>query len=170
MSDAFNPDFVARINGNNIVSPRVPLVRAYVHQAGLDLWGGDSPKARVAEAARHLNDVLMGEHPNMDGLEFLFAFLWGEESCGEHHSMVDFIGGFNQGTEWPGNPSFYFWQTLDKSPIDIRRYGATCGDGLIVLGDEEKWRRKVRSFDEYRAKAPPISFASPKLIVDDYSL
>jgi len=70
--------------------------------------------------------------------------------------MIDFFG-FRGGISPMENPEIYSFVTREGVLVPQKNglSAIGCGDGLIVLAAEERYRRRV-SFDDYEAIPPKI--------------
>ena len=89
--------------------------------------------------------------------DYLLGAIWGKKD----EKIIDLFG-FSDISEWPGNPdvtSFVIknggYDTREDDDSFVESY--TCGDTLIMLGEEEKYRRTTKSLDEYMRNPPEIS-------------
>ena len=131
----FAPDVCARINLPNLEIP----VRAYVHNFGFEGAYGNLNSAK---------DYLKSLIGNIEGnFDYSLVMLWGEDSV----KMAD-VFLYHDINQWPGNPlvSASWFKENSVQPFD----GVTCGDGIILLGFEEQYRRIKRSLVEY-VHGPP---------------
>src|SRR3989344_1560216 len=120
-------NLVARIN----LPEHLPRVRAYVHGFGLDSAYNHS----FDFAKSHLLEVLENSKAGKN-FDFMLAILWGTDSS----KKIDFFGYSGLSEEWKSNPGVESWVTKDGLTVPAK-YGTnlqiTCGDGLIILGEEE---------------------------------
>lgn len=139
--------FVARVN----LPYQGPPTRAYVHQAGLDLFGADDPHAA---AKQYLLESLAGNRGAFADQTYLLAAVWGDAARQER--VID-VFGFSDvhPDQWPGNPDVSGW--VIRNGIIVPSTKLTCGDMTIVLGEEEKYRRNSRSLEEYLVNPPVIN-------------
>lgn len=143
-----SPLFAGRLNW-----PSARL-RAYIHLAGLGIYGPNKNALYcINKAAQHLENTFQNPSPEVaellakDKADYFLAAVWNNGS-----PVIDFFrfGGIR---EWPGNPEMR--QIVVRERKVIQDYGATCEDGLIMLGAEAQYRRKTSGLTEY-LKYPPI--------------
>lgn len=146
-------DLLGRIN----VPTREIPVRAYIHSDGntvyagrqLGLFGpGEEP---LGEAREHLLEALDCKTIPTE-LQYILAIMWGKNK----DRMIDCFGFFNLPTEpeaWPGNPTVIGWGLINKTYSDRC---TACGDGLIILGEEEQYRRSCDSLETFLHQVPTI--------------
>ncbi len=146
--------FIGRINLPDLKVP----VRAYVHEAGFN----EAYKGDIEEAQAYLKDFMTDSLRWYSGKEimkfdYLLGAIWGKKD----EKIIDLFG-FSDISEWPGNPdvtSFVIknggYDTREDDDSFVESY--TCGDTLIMLGEEEKYRRTTKSLDEYMRNPPEIS-------------
>ena len=113
---------------------RLPPIRVYLHSAGQEIYEGSENKAKD-----HLGEVLQMPPPGVDYSQFdyLLAAMWGDEATGE--KVIDFFG-FSDVQPWLGNPDVKLWVVRNGV---LAPKATTCGETLIMLGEEEKYRRKM---------------------------
>lgn len=130
--------------------------RVYVHSAGLrEVYEGDPDNAvehfinvawpRAIEARRR------GEFP-LDAAYFL-AIIWGKPDT--QSPMTDLFMFRDFGSTWPGNPEVLA-SVMERGRI-IYPSSIGCGDGLIMLGAEERLRRTKPNLQTYLESEVPVS-------------
>ncbi len=117
--------------------------RGYVHEFGYDVWGN---KGKVV--IEYLSNCLKNMPKGFMEDDFILAALWGNNG----KRMIDCIGLRGIKNNWSGNPEVNAW-VYDNGVYIITR-NITCGDGLIMLGEEEKFRRTTSSLEEYKYEFP----------------
>jgi hypothetical protein len=151
------PRFVARFNvPNRFLLPG----RAYLHQAGLqEAFGSQDP---VGEAGRHFLDVLgiMNRGEIGKRYDFILATIYGDI---EHRKSIDCFG-FTCLYPWPGNPDISPW--VCKNGVFVLDKVTTCGDSMIVLGQEEAHRRACGDIVAYLCNPPKIEVEGREKIED----
>jgi len=126
----------------------MPPTRAYLHSAGLhEAFGTENP-FQVAE--EHLVSILEEDRELLIKYDYLLCALWGLDT----NRRMDLFG-FKDIREWPGNPDVYPLVYEDKTWLNPDEYGLTCGDFLMVLGQEETYRR-ITNREQYFAQPPSI--------------
>lgn len=163
------PNFLARFYGKlaykvrdssgNIRSFDLPI-RAYVHETGFfKAYSHD-----LGEAMNHLSFTIMlhnaVEQNPMNAIDSRFQYalaaLWGHLN----ERMIDFIGfsdidKSDEPKNWPGNPQMtpmIFKNGIYSPDSKV----ATCGDGLVMLGIEEKHRRGRKNLKDFIEHPPKI--------------
>ncbi len=138
--------------------PRSPLLlknntRIYVHRSffspqELKSWTGT---IQISNKAVGYAERLLERNMNQfQGLDYSVGSLWRDERMRFHADMF----GFGNIREWPGNPNMYAYTFENESPVELG-FNTTCGDTLILLGEEEKQRRRLPTLEEY-LKSQPI--------------
>ncbi len=128
-------------------------MRAYVHEAGLK-----EAYRRIDDAGEYLRNALDTYKSECSRYKFILAALWGRVSDNSVEKVADFFGLSDISDEkWPGNPDVSAW--VVKNGIYVREGypqpgQITCGDTIMVLGEEEKHRRECASLTTY-ATIPP---------------
>ncbi len=126
-----------------------PPTRAYVHQGGiLDAFGHAT--LCVDEHAREHLLYMLGRISPAVKPDYILATLWGNN----YHKMIDFFC-FSNVANWPGNPDVEAFVT-ENGIVVPKRAALTCGDTLIMLGVEEKYRRGTDNFRSYISTPPPF--------------
>ena len=118
--------------------------RCYLHNCGIEAYGGKpfaQAKADFLEALEKLEIA----YPWSIGI------LWGDSGV-----RVTEIFAFSGIKSWPGNPDIVYYQ-FRNGEFAFNPLNLTCGDGLMVLGEEEKFRRTTSSLEEYLSSPPRFS-------------
>ncbi len=141
--------FIGRIN---LPDHKVP-VRAYVHESGFQSAYDSNPTT----VGSHLEKLLNGSlWYRLDPFTFVLAELWGEDK----DKMIDFFGVKCTDAHWPGNPIYSSWITKNGVLVPQSRspskYEVTCGDGIILVGQEEAYRRTTRDLRDFANRPPTI--------------
>jgi len=124
-----------------------PPVRAWVHEAGNEIYG--VLETGLTEARHYLRHCLELHKENLAQFQYVLAAIWGEET----DKVID-VFGFKDINDWPGNPDVQPW--IIRNGLWRREDSATCGDGIILLGQEEEYRRVCGSLDDYMANPPQL--------------
>lgn len=144
--------FIARISAPDWKIP----VRAYLHSSGIEAFdltrerGVSKERHRPLAAAEYLGLNVLGDHAIPSNYlhnselfkqaKYLLVALYGSNN----HIMAE-VFGYGDFEDWPGNPTKYRWTFEDISQITTAEDG--CGDTDIVLGEEEKLRRRPEISD-----------------------
>ncbi len=151
--------FIGQINLPEAKTP----TRAYVHEAGIGAYITSGEPFHVdsitpiQNARRHLEEVLTRGLVVPQNLQYMIAILWGNE---DKEKVVDCFGfsGIQGFPHWPGNPEVQSWVLINgvyhHNP-EIQR-NITCGDGLLILGQEEGYRRHCKTLESYLQNPPPL--------------
>lgn len=146
ITDSKAPKFVARYTWwENPLTP----VRAYIHQN----TGRAFDDSKVEDLTAYLRWALQNTAHLTSAAKFSIAFLWGQED----RRMIDLFGysDIEKPDGWGGNPEVTSY-VLENGVYKPERKDITCGDGLIILGDEERHRRRTNSLTEYLESVPVI--------------
>ena len=189
MQGQTKPNIVARMNQPSAN----PSGRAYVHGYGLSAFDKmDLGKPclllanrevitnkRIFNALDHYQRVWSNtyemDHENFGDpatngrthrFKFIIGIVWGND---EGDKMIDAFG-YKLTPTWPGNPEIYNWTFKNgvlipepsQKPSGLKNI--TCGDGIIIMGEEEKYRRKCRALYDYTGHPPDIE--GLKLLAD----
>jgi len=123
--------------------------RAYIHNCGLCEVYSD-----IYEAANYFARIVDDKHFPIR-FDYLIATIWAKSSTKEQ--IVDCFG--YHVDQWPGNPDVTAWSINNGiyTHADRALKELTCGDTLIVLGEEEQYRRTTKSLEDYLSTRPKIS-------------
>ena len=145
--------FIARIN----IAKNTPPVRAYVHECGF----AEVYRSDFLQAQKYLTDVLLENPLQFQTYQFILAVMWGFNKREMPYRMIDFCGLNDLPTStsaWPGNPNVWPFVFQNGARVQhLEKTHATCGDGLIIFGREESYRRTCASLEEYATSPPVIS-------------
>lgn len=126
----------------------------------------------VKEAAKHINDVIRDESPSLEVarsklFDITNAIMWGSD---KGDKMIDFFGigsDYSLRKNWNSNPDVFSWVTKNGIIVPSTRISEiTCGKGMIIMGEEERYRRTVSS-DDYFLHPPKIKDLG--IAYEDYS-
>lgn len=176
------PNIMARAN----IPYKNPSGRIYFHSAGMESFENVkiSPDVRnlfdtekyplIAKAYTHLREVyeslifkgipIRRNDDKKDKFDYLIAIAWGNNG----EKIIDFIGYWGLRKEgfiknWPTNPEIYTWITKNGVIVSDKENpfpgvkNIFCGDGAIILGEEEKYRRACKNEWEYSKNPPKIN-------------
>jgi len=120
--------------------------RFYLHNVGIEVFGSNP----ISSARNELSSVL--GKIDEDYL-WVIGILWGDSGI----PIVE-VFAYNgiQRSKWPGNPEVFYFQFRSRQLVEDSR-SLTCGDGLMILGREEEFRRHKRTLKEYINDAPRFS-------------
>jgi hypothetical protein len=148
---AYMPRIRARFNAPDWFPP----VRAYFHEAGLVQAFQTEAITPELNAINHLQDIFRYRKFETKDFKYCLAMVWGDNE----DKMIDMIGVKDVPTtpdklDWPGNP---------EMPIFIFRNGVyqpqeknLCEDGMIVLGEDARYRRYCNNLQQYLENPPEI--------------
>ena len=146
MTEKHAPKIIGRITFPN------RRMRAYIHGGGIENFDTFHHEGLNA-ALSHFNPVLSKYIGSMvdENTNYSLAMIWHDGETG----VVDFFrySGLDL-NNWPSNPemdSFVF-----KDGLYVPGKPVTCGDGTIILGLEEQFRRKTKNLDEFSRNSPKI--------------
>ncbi len=141
--------FKARLNYPDFFKDGSLSLRAYLHQAGFQVYGTvDSANQYFVETVRNLKGQLIGN------FEFILAAIWATED--PRAKFIDFCGLSDIGDRerWLGNPDVSPW--VVKDGLIVPKKEQTCGDALIVFGEEENFRRKTLDLEQFSIQMPDL--------------
>lgn len=127
-----------------------PPVRAYVHSAGFSIFG------LLEEAEIYLMKALDSKEQKeaSQGADYILAAIWGDTR--DSAEVIDFFA-YSGIKEWPGNPDVSAWMVRAGHQLSLEpRSVATCGDTTIILGEEEKRRRKAKNLEDFMQRGPEL--------------
>lgn len=121
--------------------------RFYLHSAGLEEVFGTNINARD-----YLSECIDNHLAAFSLYSYVLGTVWGDLQSGD--KLVDVFGFMLK--NWSDNPDVYPW--IVKNGVytpqgNILKY---CGDTLILLGEEEKFRRTRKSLEEYMFYDPDL--------------
>lgn len=135
------PAFSGRLS---IQYDNLPPARVYVHESAGD---GDELGSCASRGVTSVNS----NKTLLSGADFLLVAVW-RDGCDD---MVDLFK-FGDSEGWPGNPGMKAY-VLRNGVYRLDEQFHTCGDMLIVIGEEEKYRRSTPSLEAYLASPPMIA-------------
>jgi hypothetical protein len=150
------PNFRTRLH----LHANEPPTRVYFHESCFrnetfpELARDDKKNATAhgyanREAIRnYVKGVLANASPRSPSA-FILAAAWAEG----RRRMLD-IFSYSGITDWPGNPDVEAFVMQDGVLVPNRPI--TCGDTLIILGAEEKYRRTTKHIYEYKDIPPKL--------------
>jgi hypothetical protein len=133
-------------------SKNKPPVRVYAHQAGFE---GCSSYASLPYEG--FEEALKSIKSKISKLDYILATTWADEKT--RAKNIEFFG-FKLWGKWPGNPEMYAWQMQNRVYVPNNKIGsraASCGDGLIMLAQEEIYRRSCKNLREYTSRPAIIN-------------
>ena len=124
-------------------------IQVYLHNVGIEAFGSNP----ISSARNELSSVL--GKIDEDYL-WVIGILWGDYGI----PIVE-VFAYNgiQRNKWPGNPEVFYFQFRSRQLVENSR-SLTCGDGLMILGREEEFRRHKKTLKEYINDAPRFSSGS----------
>ena len=137
--------FVERFD---ILNPRFDG-RAYVHEVGFH----EAFEGNVEHVRAYLFEVLRGQQ-RLEGTQFVLAAIWGNK----RRDKVTDLFAYSDIREWPGNPTIDTYNI--KNGLWLPTSSKTCGDALIVLGEEERHRRTTPNLTAYLKTGPDMRVLS----------
>lgn len=126
--------------GKDVIEYQGFPTKLYVFRSYLDTFG---------ETRRPSNLLIrtLSEHPEiMDPHVFAIAFAFGDLD-GEQVEGIDILSARLR-NGWEGNPMYDSW-TFENGVYVPREKGEICGTGLIVVGEEEGFRRTTSDLNQY---------------------
>lgn len=134
-------NFAARLNYPD------KKIRAYVHRTGLQ----DINAQPIQNAKKYLEDCL--DFAELEKFDYAIAVVCGNSD--ENSRVINFFG-YSGISEWPGNPTVTAF--LMKNKVIIPQKDFVCGDVILMLGQEEEFRRERKNLDDYLANWPTLRF------------
>lgn len=164
MTDPTKPNFVCgfTIPGEDGRNGYFPPAKFYVHQEGFsDVFKGEEDRVK-----QFLRDYKKSqrERTDMDPLDWMMGIVWGDAFG---NSRIDSFGYKLSRRNWKSNPNVQAEATLrvkEGEGFDLLETGfdslnpVSCGDGLLVLGTEERARRRTQDIKEYMARDVYLEF------------
>jgi len=124
-----------------------PPGKAYLHTFGLsaaysNIYGDDP----TIKAGCYIRNILSEHHKRFEYLDFLLGVLWGDDG----EKVMNLFGLEGMGRNWHREPVYLNWTFKEGERILIPEM--TRGDGIIMLGCEELFRKGTANIDEYIEK------------------
>ena len=139
--------------------PASPLI-TYVHISAMENQAFPCDEEAVGAFAKGWMDNLEERYCNLlnDG-DFKIAMIWGEGS--RPRRRTDMFS-YDIGEDWSQNPEIHPFMFSGGKLLDVYNGPVTCGDGIILLGQEETHRRTTPELGVYLAVRPTILGANGK--------
>jgi len=147
--NGLDPNFMSRISYLESNS-ELPPFRAYIHSSAAPAF---SPTAHtnLEEQVRENLLLHLGKNFNLvKDFDFLITAAWGDNK----DKMLDIFGYSGIKENWLNNPGISFY--VLRNGVLSQEKEITCGDTLIVLGEEEKYRRTTLDLTSYIENPPKI--------------
>lgn len=146
-----SPDFWHRYTAYSASSGIAPI-RAYFHRCGSEAFAEPEVRDELPiQIGHHLKISLSNNHKYLEGAKFMIAVMWGD--LGD--KMIDLFK-YDSLDNWSDNPEVSSF--IIRNGVCVpKEKTITCGDGLIVLGAEERFRRDTKNLDEYMGNSFEIS-------------
>lgn len=140
------PKIEARLNYPDFQTP----ARVYIHKGGFVEAFGSPPEPRITNARNYF--IKCFRKVPEGRFDYVLAIIWGREG----KPMADFFGYHDIGS-WPGNPTISAW-VMENGVIapNDRSKDITCGDGIIITGLEEIYRRGTKNLEEFVHNPPQV--------------
>jgi len=140
--------FAPRVIGREIIDKDDFMPgRVYFHESDFTKAYGNFNKAK-----KHLLYILKENEDLFSmGDDYFLSIVWGNGTS----KMVDFFVYSGLGIKWEANPEVSSYSTEDGIYFPEKR-NIVCGDGFIILGEEEKYRRTTKNLSEYIRNPPKI--------------
>jgi len=112
--------------------------KAYTHNSGQRFFNSD-------DLISHYLALSFDNAPlETENLDYFISILW---SASNEEHLIDFFGYSDIKNNWKGNPDISSW--VLKNRVWRKDNNITCGEGIILLGKEEEFRRKTKNIEEY---------------------
>jgi len=121
--------------------------RFYLHSAGLEEVFGNETNARD-----HLSEFIDNHPAVFSPYTYVLGTVRGDVQSGD--KLVDVFGFMLK--NWSDNPDVYPWTVKNGVYIPEVNICHYCGDTLMLLGEEEKFRRTKKSLEEYIFHDPDL--------------
>lgn len=123
-----------------------PPTRLYFHGSCFEGAYGN-----YKSAIRHFLHTVEENEDLFFRTDYLLSIMWGNSS----KKMIDFFSYSGLDKKWKENPEVFSYVTENGIYLPEER-NISCGDGLIILGEEENFRRFTKNLDDYLNRAPQI--------------
>lgn len=101
----------------------------------------------IGSAKDYLRDMLKEHHAELKEYDFWLAALWRKIYRGKDEGIISLFC-FQGIRPWPGNPNVSA-QVLVDGVYKPSYNSITCGDTLVLIGLEERFRRSTSSLESY---------------------
>jgi hypothetical protein len=95
----------------------------------------------------YLKQCIEGNKDRLKNVDYFISLLWSNK---KRDQLMDFFVYSDLQKDWGGNPDVAVWQVING--MWRKDENITCGEGLILLGEEEKLRRNTNNLAEYLEK------------------
>ncbi len=155
------PGFVGEVT----LPGRIVPVRAWIH--GGNLIGAYGNAQGAADYFKEFYSTVEDElddnssRPSLENApyDFALAMVWANTADGEVSRNVDLFPAYDVDWDnWQANIEYD--KCVFRDGTYVEGPAVTCGDGMIMLGAEEKYRRSVESLDEFMASPPHLKLKS----------
>jgi hypothetical protein len=148
-----SPNFIARFNSPDSQTP----FRAYVHKSEFKIAFKPNMGGELDYAESFVSDIILNGLDDMTKFNYVLAAIWGDSKGAR---MLDFIGfsGIDASVlpkKWPGNPNVSGYVFRNNLYVPEKRE-ISCGDGMIIWGIEESYRRTKANLEQYLRTTPDI--------------
>jgi len=143
------PDILSRLTLINDQSH--PPIRIYLHRIGSKNYFDNQNNSELDIMKKLFYDSFTINRDLLRDADYLLAIMWGNNK----KKIIDTFK-FTDIHDWPGNPIVDSYVLSDGLYIP-ERTSIACGDGLLVLADEERYRRTTPNLDHYMRMPPEIS-------------
>lgn len=131
--------------------------KLYMHNYGLIEAFSNLSKNVYCNVVDHFQEIL--ENSDFSNYNYLISIAWGNDK----NKMMDLFGysGLDISNINKGNPEVASFVFKNGTLVEKLDHPRTCGDGLIILGNEELLRRASKSLEEYISSyinIPGLSF------------
>jgi len=133
-------------------------VRLYTHNAGFPkVWSNGVGRIYTASKIYdYVNSSFEKNGSEFKKFDYMIGIAWGNKESSSR--MIDVFGYELNKKVWPGNPDVTILNIKDGVLVKNRPI-STCGDGLIMLGEEEKHRRESVNLESYLNSFPKFNIS-----------
>lgn len=133
-------------------------VKTYLHTAGRELFGAKDHQ--IVNACSYTLNLLERYGAHFRDFQFALFALWGDTLNNER---VADVFGFTEISDWrSSNPEI---KTLAFREYNLEHEFRTCGDSLILFGNEEQNRRHCADLREYIIESNPAGFSGETVYI-----
>lgn len=117
--------------------------KIYLHSSGEKVFSDKEGRYNYLQDSLKFSPFIKN---SLNKIEYFKAILWGENE----RKVIDFFSYNSLLDNWKGNPDLSAWVVRDR--IWRREQNISCGEGMILLGEEEKLRRNTKNIEEYLSR------------------
>ncbi|MFA5953599.1 MAG: hypothetical protein WC812_03325 [Candidatus Pacearchaeota archaeon] len=112
--------------------------KVYLHSSGKENYPTEN------DSLHYLMNCIANNRKEVEKGDYFISILW---SNSKKEKLMDFFRYSGVKENWESNPDISPW--VVNNGIWRKNQSITCGDGIILLGREEEYRRCTKNLNEY---------------------